>query len=75
VPTAGLPNLTLTHTGNSVTLSWPVTSSVTLQQNTNLANPAGWTPATGLSITTANGTSSVTITQATGNLFFRLSRP
>ncbi len=41
-------------------------SSVTLQQNTNLANPAGWTPATGLSITTANGTGNVTITQAQG---------
>jgi hypothetical protein len=33
----GLPNLTITHSGNSVTVSWPDTGSYTLQQNSNLA--------------------------------------
>lgn len=74
VQTVGLPNLTLTHTGNTVTVLWPVTSSVTLQQNANLTNPAGWN-ASPLTVTTSKGTSSVTVTQATGNMFFRLSSP
>jgi hypothetical protein len=74
-PSAGLPNLTLTHNGNTVTLSWPATGSYTLQQNPNLANPAGWSPATGLTVTACNGTSSVTISPPVGNLFFRLSSP
>jgi hypothetical protein len=74
VQTAGLPNLTITHSGNSVVVSWPNTVSCTLQQNSNLAATAGWT-ASGYSITTSNGTNSITITLPTGNLFFRLSNP
>ena len=72
--TPGLPNLTITHSGNSVIVSWPDTGSYTLQQNNNLAAPAGWTTS-GYSITTVNGTNSVTITPPTGNLFFRLANP
>jgi len=45
-----------------------------LQQNSNLAAPAGWVTS-GFAITTANGTNSITITPATGNLFFRLANP
>jgi len=74
VQTAGLPNLTVTHSGNSVIVSWPNTGSYTLQQNSNLAVPAGWA-ATGYSTNTSNGTNSITITPPTGNLFFRLSSP
>jgi len=74
IQTAGLSNLTLTHGGNSVTISWPATGSYTLQQNANLANQGGWV-GSGLTVTTANGISSVTIKQASGNLFFRLSSP
>ena len=73
VQTAGLPNLTITHAGNSVIVSWPNTGSYTLQQNGNLAVPAGWT-ATGYSITTSNGTNSITVAPPTGNLFFRLKQ-
>src|ERR1017187_7386184 len=36
VQTAGLPNMTITHSGNSVIVSWPDTGSYTLQQNSNL---------------------------------------
>jgi len=73
VQTAGLPNLTITHAGNSVIVSWPNPGSYTLQQNNNLAG-GSWTTS-GYSINTANGTNSVTITPPTGNLFFRLSQP
>jgi hypothetical protein len=72
--TVGVPTLTITHSGNSVIVSWPDAGSFTLQQNSNLAVPAGWTPS-GYSITPANGTNRVTITPPTGNSFFRLSNP
>jgi len=71
VQTAGLPNLCITHSGNSVIVSWPNTGSYTLQQNANLALASGWAPS-GYSITTANGTNSITLTAPAGNLFFRL---
>jgi len=74
VQTAGLPNLTITHAGNSVIVSWPDTGSYTLQQNNNVAASANWVTS-GYSITTANGTNSITITPPTGNLFFRLANP
>jgi len=71
VQTAGLPNLAISHSGNSVIVSWPNTGSYTLQQNANLAVPSGWATS-GYSINTANGTNSITITSPAGNLFFRL---
>ena len=74
VQTAGLPNLSIAQSGNSVIVSWPNTGSYTLQQNANLALANGWVP-TGYQINTANGTNSITITSPTGNLFFRLAHP
>jgi hypothetical protein len=74
VQTAGLPNLTITHNGNTVSVSWPNTGSYTLQQNNNLAATANWA-ASGYTITTTNGINSITITSPAGNLFFRLSNP
>jgi hypothetical protein len=74
VQTPGLPNLTITFVGpNSVVVSWPNTGSYTSQQNSNLAG-GSWTTS-GYSITTANGTNSITITPPTENLFFRLKQP
>ena len=74
VQTAGLPNLAITFVGpNSVKVSWPNTGNYTLQQNSNLAG-GSWTTS-GYTITTSNGTNSITITPPTGNLFFRLSNP
>jgi hypothetical protein len=73
VQTAGLPNLSIAHSGNSVIVSWPNTGSCTLQQNNNLAG-GSWTT-TGYTINMSNGTNSITITSPTGNLFFRLSHP
>jgi hypothetical protein len=74
VQTAGLPNLTIAHSGNSVIVSWPNTGSYTLQQNSNLAASAGWTTSS-YTINTSNGTNSITIPAPAGNLFFRLSNP
>jgi hypothetical protein len=74
VQTVGLPNLSVIRSGNSVIVSWPNTGTYTLQQNSNLANTNTWT-ANGNTITTANGTNSITITPPTGNLFFRLFNP
>jgi hypothetical protein len=71
--TAGLPNLTITHSGKSVIISWPNTTSCTLQQNSNVAASAGWATS-GYTITTNNGTNSITITPPTGILFFRLKQ-
>ena len=74
VQTPGVPNLTVSFVNpNSVKISWPNTGSYTLLQNSSVAG-GGWTPS-GYSITTANGTNSITITPPTGNLFFRLSSP
>ncbi len=73
VQTPGLPDLVITHAGNTVTVSWPATGSYTLQQNTSLGNSGGW-GTSGYSITTANGTNSISITPPTGNLFFRLTQ-
>ena len=73
VQTVGLPDLIITHVGNNAIVSWPATGSYTLQQNSNLALSGGWS-ASGYSVTTANGTNSITITPPTGNLFFRLKQ-
>jgi hypothetical protein len=73
VQTPGLPNLTITHSGNSVIVSWPDTTSCTLQTNNNLANAPGWN-AYGGTVDTANGTNSITITPPVGYLFFRLAK-
>jgi len=75
VQTLGLPNLTITFINpHSVKVSWPNTGSYTLRTNSNLTTPGGWVGYGG-TITTANGTNSITITPPTGNLFFRLSNP
>ena len=74
VQTPGAPMLTITQSGNSVIVSWPDTGSYTLQQNSNLAAAAGWTT-NGYTISTNNGTNSITITSPVGNLFFRLGSP
>jgi hypothetical protein len=73
VQTAGLPNLTITHSGNTVIISWPNTGSYTLQQNNNLAALAGWATS-GYTVSTNSGTCSITVTSPQGKLFFRLTQ-
>ena len=75
VQTPGAPLLTITHSGNSVTVSWPSPSTgFRLEQNGNVANAAGWSSYGGT--INDNGTiKSVTFTGPTGDLFLRLINP
>ena len=74
VQTPGASTLTITHSGNSVTVSWPYPSTGwTLQQNPNLAVPGGWTASGSISNDGVNNF--ITITSPAGNLFFRLQHP
>lgn len=69
-----VPQLTITFVGpDSVVVLWPDIAGYTLQTNGNLST-ADWV-AYGGTVTTANGTNSVTITPPTGNLFFQLVNP
>jgi uncharacterized repeat protein (TIGR01451 family) len=63
-------SLSIAHVGNSAVVFWPNIGSYTLQQNSNLAT-GSWTTS-GYSISTANGTNSITISPPVGSLFFRL---
>lgn len=73
VQTAGAPTLYISHSGNNVTVYWQNVSGWNLQQNGNLATPAGWS--VNSSWTTSNGTNYLNLTAPTGNLFFRLQQP
>lgn len=70
---AGLPNVNIARSGNAIIVSWPNSGNYTLQQNTDLLS-GNWI-ASGYSISTANGTNSITITTPAGNVFFRLKKP
>jgi hypothetical protein len=74
VQTPGAPALTITHTGNTVKISWPYPSTGwTLQQNNNLALSANWSSSGGVSNDGMNNF--ITIAPPAGNLFFRLQHP
>jgi hypothetical protein len=69
-----VPALSIVLSGGNVIVSWPDTGSFTLQQNSNLSATNSWT-ASGGTVTTANGTNSVTFAAPSGDLFFRLHNP
>lgn len=71
--TPGAPTLYISQSGNTVTIFWQDTLGWSLQQNNNLAVPAGWSASGG--VTLSNGTNSLNIVSPTGNLFFRLNHP
>jgi len=73
VQTPGAPPLYISRSGNSMTVYWQNISGWSLQQNSNLAVPAGWSVNSGW--TTSNGTNYLNLTSPTGNLFFRLNQP
>jgi hypothetical protein len=74
VQTTGAPLLTISRSGNSVIVSWPISSTGwILQQNSN-AVATNWA-ASGYTVSTSNGTNSVTISPPAGKLFFRLANP
>ena len=68
--TAGAPTLSVAGSGNSVTLYWPGPAGWTLQQTSDLSNPAGWIDSS--SYSTVNGTNYLILANPSGNLFFRL---
>jgi len=73
VQTPGAPKLYISQSGNTVTVYWQAVSGWNLQQNNNLATPAGWSASSG--ITTSGGTNYLNLISPTGNLFFRLTGP
>src|SRR4051812_29512766 len=54
VQTAGAPTLYMSQSGNTAVVYWQDVSGWSLQQNNNLAVPAGWSASGGT--TTSNGT-------------------
>jgi hypothetical protein len=72
VQTPGAPALTITHSGNSVIVSWPLTAGFVLEQNSDLRT-INWT-ASSYPISTNGAVESITITPPAGNLFFRLKQ-
>jgi hypothetical protein len=68
----GAPTLYISHSGSTVTVFWQNVSTWTLQQNNNLAMPAGWSTSTG--VTTSNGSNYLNLTSPAGDLFFRLQQ-
>ena len=73
VQTTGAPTLFISYAGNTVTVYWLSVPDWSLQQNSNLISPLGWSASGG--ITTSNGTNYLKLTPPTGNLFFRLTHP
>jgi hypothetical protein len=70
IQTPGAPTLYIKHSGNTLTVFWQAVSGWSLQQNSNLALPGGWSASSG--VTTSTGTNYWSITPPTGNLFFQL---
>ena len=74
VQTPGAPALYISHTGNVVTVYWQNVTGWNLHQNGNLATPiASWSASSSPTLT--NGTNYLSLTNASGNLFFRLTNP
>ena len=73
VPTPGAPTLYITGVGGTVTIFWQDVAGWSLQQNSDLTAPAGWSASNGISL--VNGTNYLTFASPPGNLFFRLSHP
>jgi uncharacterized protein (DUF2237 family) len=65
-----LPSLSAALVGSDVVVSWPVTCTLSLYQNPNLADPGGWV-ADPNSVNTVSGVNYVT-NAVSGTMFFRL---
>ena len=72
VQTPGAPTLLISHSGSTVTVYWQAVSGWSLQQNSNLAVPAGWSASSG--VVNTNGTNYLNLTSPAGSLFFRLAK-
>jgi hypothetical protein len=72
VVTSGSPVLYIAQSGDMITVSWASVPGWSLQQNSNLAAPSGWTLSSG--VTTSNGTNYLNLASPAGTLFFRLTQ-
>jgi uncharacterized repeat protein (TIGR01451 family) len=65
--------LSVSHSGNSLTFTWPATGNTTysLQETSSLQAPVVWTTVT-TNPTTSGGVNSVTISTSSDNNFYRL---
>ena len=74
VQTPSAQTLYISHAGNVVTIYWQNVSGWNLVQNGNLTTPiASWSASS--SPTLNSGTNYLSITNPTGNVFFRLKNP
>jgi Concanavalin A-like lectin/glucanases superfamily/Immunoglobulin I-set domain len=74
--TAGQPRLTVSGSGSSVTLSWPVGAIGFTLYSANTVTGNAWSPVGITPTTSADGaTQSVTVTVTSGNKFYRLQKP
>lgn len=69
---ATLPPLTIAHTGNQITLSWPTTFAGFKLQSSSALNPGGWIDSTDSPV--VNGSNYTVTSLISGRRFFRLSR-
>ena len=65
------PKLEAGLIGGQILIAWPSASTAILEENSNLANPTGWTPST-LPVQDDGQRKSVTIATREGMRFFRL---
>ena len=74
VQTPGAPTLYISKSGNVTTVYWQNVSGWNLIQNSNLATPvASWSASS--SPTLNGGTNYLSLTNPSGNVFFRLKNP
>ena len=71
-----LPTLSVLHSGEQVTISWPTvnTADFALEQADSLAAPAGWVT-NAATVTDDGANKSVTLPAMKRSQFFRLRRP
>jgi hypothetical protein len=74
VQTPGAPTLYISHAGNVVTLYWQDVTGWNLHQSGNLTTPIASWSASG-SPTLTGGTNYLSLTNVTGNQFFKLTNP
>lgn len=73
VQTPGVPTLYISSSGNMVTIYWQDVPGWSLQQNSGLTAPAGWSSSGGILLN--NGTNYLTLANPPGNFFYRLIHP
>ncbi|MEO8429308.1 MAG: hypothetical protein ABI651_19630, partial [Verrucomicrobiota bacterium] len=74
-PPPVLPQLSISHVGNTVVISWPAEASGFVLETSSTLSPPNWKPDTSPSVIVGGGRKSVTIDLANGTKFYRLRMP